>query len=53
MAFTKQNYMDFKLEYMKAVRQKKEQFTFRGQEFLTSFAKYLLEYLSSKFEKSY
>ena len=52
MTFTKQIYMDFKLEYMKSVRGRKEQFTFAGHEFLTSYAKYLLEYLSSKFEKS-
>jgi hypothetical protein len=34
--------------YDKAVKEKKETFIFQGQEILTAYAKYLLEYLKSK-----
>lgn len=35
--------------YNRAVEAGKEQFTFEGNELLTSYAKYLLEYLDLKF----
>lgn len=34
--------------YGKAVEAKLEQFTFDGHEFVTAYAKYLLEYLDTK-----
>lgn len=33
--------------YNQAVKAKKEQFTYKGTELLTSYAKYLLEYLQT------
>jgi hypothetical protein len=38
--------------YIKAVKSKKEQFTFKGRDILTSYCKYLLEYLSGRCKKS-
>ena len=52
MTFTKEVYLEFKVQYMESVRGKKETFFFKGHEFLTSYAKYVLEYISPKFEKS-
>lgn len=39
------------MEYAKAVNNRKTQFKFDGHDFLTEYAKYLLEYLKPKFEK--
>jgi hypothetical protein len=38
----------FKKEYQKAVAAKKDTFVFDGNEFVVSYAKYLIEYLESK-----
>ena len=38
----------FKKEYQKAVSNKSDLFTFDGNEFVTGYAKYLLEYLEMK-----
>jgi len=35
--------------YERAVREQAESFTFEGHELLTSYAKYLLEYLATQF----
>ncbi len=39
-----------KREYSKAVKDKKESFIFEGNEYVTSYAKYLLEFLKTKFK---
>lgn len=41
----------FKIAYGKAVEEKRESFFFDGNEYLTSYAKYLIEYLKTKFKK--
>lgn len=51
MTFTTTTYFQFKSEYLKAVQNKSEQFCFEGHDFLTEYAKYVLEYLKPKFEK--
>lgn len=37
--------------YNKAVEDKRDQFTFEGNEYLVSYAKYLLEFLDTKLGK--
>ena len=51
MLFTRTLYLDFKMTYMKAVKEKKQQFVFNGSQFLTAYAKLMLDYLGPKFEK--
>jgi hypothetical protein len=41
------SYDDLKKAYDKAVSEGKTQFTYEGEEVLTSYAKYLLEYLKT------
>jgi hypothetical protein len=49
--FTPEKFKQLKKEYNIAVKEGKESFMFLGQyELLTSYAKYLIEYLESKFE---
>ena len=50
MTFTFTTYLELKKEYMKARQSKKEMFVFYGHELLTDYAKYMIEYLGSKFE---
>ena len=40
----------FKVEYQIAVEKKLDVFTFQGNEFVTAFAKYLIEYLEGVFK---
>jgi hypothetical protein len=40
-----------KLEYSKAVNNGRESFTFQGNKLLTSYAKYLIQYLEIKLKK--
>lgn len=42
---------ELKQEYQKALDQNQESFIFQGEEVLTSYAKYLIEYMESYFEK--
>lgn len=42
---TKENYLDFKMCYDNAVKESKEQFQFNGIDVLTSYAKYVIEYI--------
>lgn len=49
--FTRTLYFEFKLAYMNAVKEKKQQFMFNKQQFLTAYAKLMLAYLEPKFEK--
>lgn len=48
--FTEDNFVKFKEEYNKAVEREATSFSFEGNEFLVSYAKYLIEYLSSSYE---
>lgn len=49
MDFTKPKYIKLKRAYKDAVNKGKTEFTFEGQPLLTSYAKYLLEFLGNKF----
>ena len=49
--FDKNKYESLKMEYQKSVDNQVDIFVFEGQEILTAYAKYLLEYLSPIFEK--
>ena len=51
--FDKSKYESLKLSYKNSVIQKKDVFLCEGNELLTDYAKYLLEYLSTIFEKNY
>lgn len=44
-AVTNENYEDFKKKYAEAVAENRQVFVFDGAEVLTSFAKYLIEYV--------
>ena len=46
--FTKESKQAFKKEYKKALEEKKETFMYNNREFLTEYAKYLIEYLEMK-----
>lgn len=50
ISFNQKSFKNFKSEYNSAVKNGVEIFTFEGHEFLTSYAKYMIEYLKSKFE---
>jgi|APGre2960657373_1045057.scaffolds.fasta_scaffold234715_1 hypothetical protein len=52
ISFNQESFKNFNTEYNFAVENKVEIFTFEGHEFLTSYAKYMLEYLRPKFEKN-
>ena len=47
MVFDLEKYNSLKVSYEKAVSENKEQFTFENKILLTSYAKYLLEYLEN------
>ena len=51
MTFTLDTYQRLKNEYNKSVQNNLEVFTFDGHELLTDYAKYMIQYLSEKFEK--
>jgi hypothetical protein len=48
MEFDKQSLAKLKKAYNKAVKENKDTFVFEGQELLVSYAKYLIEYLTSR-----
>jgi len=48
VSFTEENFKDFKARYKKAVEKKEESFVFLGNEYVTGFAKYLIEYIENK-----
>lgn len=50
MEFTRKRYLNLKRLYEDAIKNNKPQFKFYGHELLTSYAKYLLEYLKFKFD---
>lgn len=49
--FDKEMIIELKNEYNKAVEEGREQFPFMDTILITSYAKYLIEYLESKFDK--
>jgi hypothetical protein len=51
MTFTLDTYQKLKNEYNKSVQNNLEVFTFEGHELLTTYAKYLIQYLQTIFEK--
>lgn len=51
ISITPSDFEDLKLLYADAVKNNKNEFTFKGKAILTSYAKYLIEYLTSKFSK--
>ncbi len=48
--FTEEEFNTFKKEYNKALDNKDASFKFKGNEYVTDFAKYLIEYLTPKFD---
>ena len=50
MQWTKEMYVELKGQYENAVSNGLEQFEFQGVELLTTFAKYLLEFLDNEFK---
>lgn len=52
LEFDQRLFLSLKEGYAKAVKENREQFSLEGQILLTSYAKYLIEYLSPQFEKA-
>lgn len=50
LSFNQPTYTRFKKVYTSAVRNNIEVFEFEGHEFLTAYAKYVIEYLKPNFE---
>jgi hypothetical protein len=50
ISFTPESFKNFKTDYNSAVENNHEMFVFDGNDFLTSYAKYVIEYLKTKFE---
>lgn len=48
---TKASFQAFRRVYNKAVKDNKSEFMYSGYEFLTSYAKYVIEYVEPKFKK--
>ena len=48
--FDKQKLKELKSLYNKAVKESKDWFTYNGDEYLTTYAKYVIEYLEGKFK---
>ena len=47
LEFSKRDIKRFKRKYKKAMEAKEEAFVFNGKDFLTGYAKYVIEYLDS------
>lgn len=52
MEINKDDYLELKRLYKKALEEDKNEFTFKGEILIVGYAKYLLEYLKNKFESS-
>lgn len=50
MLWTKEMYVELKGQYENAVSESLEKFEFQGVELLTTFAKYLIEFLDNEFK---
>ena len=48
MSFTKEDFRQFKIAYKEASEAKNHLFVFRGEEFLTDYAKYLIQHLETQ-----
>ena len=48
ITFDYETFKNFKKEYTQAVKNNQEIFIFQGHELLTSYAKYIIEYLNFK-----
>ena len=48
---TKEMFIKFKKAYQSALNKSHDSFFFEGNEFLTSYAKYLIEYLEPQFKE--
>lgn len=48
ITFDEKTFKSFKQKYNKAVENKQEIFIFDNHEFLTSYAKYVIEYINSR-----
>ena len=48
--FNAESFKKFRARYNEAIEKKEIQFTFEGNEYLTSYAKYVIEYLEPKFK---
>jgi len=48
ITFDRQELANLKRSYTVAIRNKKDQFTFKGNKLLVSYAKYLIEYLEGQ-----
>lgn len=48
ITFDQETFKKLKQEYKKAVENQQEIFVFQGHELLTQYAKYIIEYLTSK-----
>lgn len=49
ISFNKESFQNFKNQYETSVKNNEEMFVFDGNDFLTSYAKYVIEYLRPKF----
>lgn len=50
ISFNKETYLNLKKEYGVSVKKGKESFVFEGKELLTDYAKYVIQYLETKFK---
>lgn len=50
IVFTETKYKKFKKAYREAEKEGKDSFTFEDKEILVTYAKYIIEYLSSHYE---
>jgi len=48
--FNAENFKAFRKRYNEAIRDSENSFMFEGNEYLTSYAKYVIEYLEPKFK---
>ena len=51
LSWTKETFLKFKKDYEIALKENHESFFFEGNEFLVSYAKYLIEYLEPQFKE--
>lgn len=51
VSFDRERYTQLRRSYDQAVAEGKEQFYFDGLTFVTAYAKYVLEYLGTKFDQ--
>ena len=47
MSISLENFKEFEKEYELALKEKKDSFLFKGEEILTTYARYVIEYLKT------